>query len=158
MVNHRGYTHSLDPPPPHTHTHGIDSTDPRCVVCLSGVLRVCEVADKKTINRGTLTNIADVPREKYRRTCVLLRFSSRYYPINPYKPIHPDIPKINNQVRSFRAVCRCLPNIGPSLPMSEDVPGKSNVVYRCTLAICGCTYETCRFSHRGPSVPTIGTV
>ena len=37
--------------------------------------------------------------------------------------------------------------------MSEDVPGKSNVVYRCTLAICGCTYETCRFSHRGTIGP-----
>ena len=56
-----------------------------------------------TINRGTLlTNIADVPREK-----------SRFIP---------DIPKINKHVRSFRAVCRCWPNIGPSLPMPEDVP------------------------------------
>ena len=36
--------------------------------------------------------------------------------------------------------------------MSEDIPGKSNVVYRCTLAICGCTYETCRISHRGPQL------
>ena len=82
---------------------------------------------------------------------IMLRFlTSRYYPIHPYNRFTPDIPKINKHVCSFRAVCRCWPNIGPSLPMSEDVPGKINVVYRCTLAICGCTYETCRFSHRAP--------
>ena len=92
-------------------------------MCLSVVFRVCEVADKKTIKH-------DKPRN-----------------INEYSRCTPDIPKINKHVCSFRAVCRCWPNIGPSLPMSEDVPGKINV-YR--FSICGCTYETCRFSHRAP--------
>ena len=131
------------------------------VVCLSGVFRVCEVADEKTIKHDKPRNINEYSRctpGKIPKDLRSLAFSSRYYPINPYNRFTPDIPKINKHVCSFRAVCRCWPNIGPSLPMSEDVPGKSNVVYRCTLAICGCTYETCRFSHRGPSDPTIGTV
>ena len=122
-------------------------------VCLSGVFRVCEVADKNTIKHDKPQNINEYSRctpGKIPKDLRSLAFSSRYYPIYPYNRFTPDIPKINKHVCSFRAVCRCWPNIGPSLPMSEDVPGKSNVVYRCTLAICGCTYETCRFSHRAP--------
>ena len=116
---------------------------------------------KKTIKHDKPRNINEYSRctpGKIPKDLRSLAFSSRYYPINPNNRFTPDIPKINKHVCSFRAVFRCWPNIGPSLPMSEDVPGKSNVVYRCTLAICGCTYETCRFSHRGPSGPTIGTL
>ena len=118
-----------------------------------GVFRVCEVADKKTIKHDKPRNINEYSRctpGKIPKDLRSLAFSSRYYPINPYNRFTPNIPKINKHVCSFRAVWRCWPNIGPSLPMSEDVPGKSNVVYRCTLAICGFTYETCRFSHRAP--------
>ena len=107
MVNHRGYTHSppssgrikpdLDPNIPEESRcvkedtrapNGIDSTDPRDVVCLSGVFRVCEVADKKTIKHDKVRNI------------------------NEYSRFTPDIPKINKHVRSFRAVCRCWPSLG----------------------------------------------
>ena len=130
-------------------------------MCLSGVVRVCEVADKKTIKHDKPRNINEYNRctpGKIPKDLRSLAFSSRYYLITTNSRFTPDIPKINKHVCSFRAVCRCWSNIGPALPMSEDVPGKSNVIYRFTLAICGCTYETCRFSHRGTSGPTIGTV
>ena len=124
----------------HPTPHGIDSTDPRCVVCQSGVFRVCEVADKKTIKHDKPRNINEYSRCTPGKNREGLAFSCVIFPILPdINRFTPDIPKINKYVRSFRAVCRCWPNIGPSLPMSEDVLGKSNVVYRCTLAICGRT-------------------
>ena len=92
MVNHRGYTHSppisgrirpdVDPNIPEESRcvkedtrppYGIDSTDPRCVVCLSGVFRGCEVADKKTIKHDKPRNINEYSRctpGKSRRTSV----------------------------------------------------------------------------------------
>ena len=66
---------------------------PRDVVCLSGgggggsfvCVSLLIKRRWKTINRGTLTNIADVPREKSRRTCVLFPI----LPDTPHQPIHP---------------------------------------------------------------------
>ena len=113
--------------------HGIDSTDPRDVVCLSGVFRVCEVADKKTIKhdkaRNILTNIADVPREKSRRTCVL-------FPILPDKHLYtdspPTYPKLTNMFvlsgqfadvgRTLGLHCRCLRMFPGRVTLFTDVP------------------------------------
>ena len=128
MVNHRGYSHSppisgrirpdVDPNIPEESRcvkedtrppHGID---PRDVVCLSGVFCVCEVADKKTIKHDKPQNINEYSRctpGKIPKDLCSLAFSSRYYPINPYKPIHP-------------LHCRCLRMFPGRVTLFTDVP------------------------------------
>ena len=113
----------------HPTPHGIDSTDPRDVVCLSGVFRVCEVADKKTIKHDKPRNINEYSRcipGKILKDLCSLAFSSRYYPINPYKPIHPDMFVLSGQFadvgRTLGLHCRCLRMFPGRVTLSTDVP------------------------------------
>ena len=85
-----------------------------------------------TINRGTLTNIADVPREKSRRTCVLLRSLpdfTRYIPTTDSPPIYPKLTNMFVLSGQFADVgrtlglhCRCLRMFPGRVTLFTDVP------------------------------------
>ena len=131
------------------------------VVCLSGVFRVCEVADKKTIKHDQPRNINEYSRctpGKIPKDLRSLVFSSRYYPIHPTTDSPPTYPKLTNMFvlfvqfadvgRTLGLHCRCLRMFPERLTLFTDVPSLfADVLTKpADLAI------------RGPSGPTIGTV